>query len=149
MNTIRGFIFDFNRTLYDPEKNELIAGVLEILKKLFDSGYKLCLLSKKANLDRRRQISQLGLDKYFIDILVTDGDKNESDFQVCVDLMSLRPEQIAVVGDRVNREIKIGNRLGMKTFWFKVGKFSNELPENKDNEPDYTIFKLDEIADFI
>ncbi len=63
--------------------------------------------------------------------------------------MRLFPEEILVVGDRIKREITIGNRLGMKTAWFKNGKFKDELPESKDEEPTYTLTKLEDVIQLL
>ena len=54
---IRGVIFDFNRTLYDPDSRQLAEGALQLLGRLRSRGYAMCLISKKSAEDRRRQQS--------------------------------------------------------------------------------------------
>lgn len=146
---IKGIIFDFNRTIYNPELARINDGVINLLERLVNSGYKLCLLSKKTIRDRRKQISELGLDKYFINIQVIDGDKTEQNFERCIDVLSLDPSEIAVVGDRIKKEIYLGNHFGMTTIWYKSGKFSSELPQKPDEEPHYTITRLEEILQYL
>lgn len=138
---IKGIIFDFNRTIYDPEKGRLTKGIIELLKSL-SSRYQFCLLSKKAEADRRKQISELGLDKYFKDIQVNEGKKQKSHFQRCLRIMNLKASEVAVIGDRVAGEIHVGNQVGMLTIWYKSGKFATRLPQNKQEIPDYTITTL-------
>lgn len=138
---IKGIIFDFNRTIYDPEKNALTEGVIELLEDL-SSRFQLCLLSKTDEADRRKQISELGLDKYFKDIQVNEEEKQESHFQRCLMIMNLKASEVAVIGDRVAGEIFVGNQLGMLTVWYKSGKFAARLPQNEQEIPDHTITTL-------
>jgi len=144
---IKGIIFDFNRTLYDPETSSLAPGALEALDRLSEKGYKMCLLSKKTQEDRRERISELGLDKYFLDIQVIEGERREENFERCSRVMSLNNCEIAVVGDRIRSEITLGNRLGMATIWYKSGKFASETPRITEEKPDYTITALSEVLD--
>jgi putative hydrolase of the HAD superfamily len=146
---IKGAIIDFNRTLYDPESSSLIPGAIDVLERLTNEGIKLCLISKRTKEERREQISELGLDKYFLDIQVLEDDKSQESFERCVRIMSLNPSEIAVLGDRVKKEIYLGNKLGMRTIWYKSGKFASELPQNKDEEPQYTITRLEEIFQYL
>ena len=139
---IKGIIFDFNRTIYDPEKNTLTEGVIGLLEDL-SSRFQLCLLSSGAEAERRKQISELGLDEYFKDIQVNEGEKQESHFQRCLRIMNLKASsEIAVIGDRVAGEICVGNQVGMLTIWYKSGKFATRLPQSKQEIPDYTITAL-------
>ncbi len=138
---IKGIIFDFNRTIYDPEKNALTEGAIELLEDL-SSRFQLCLLSKTDEADRRKQISKLGLDKYFKDIQVNEGEKHKSHFKRCLKIMNLKASEVAVIGDRVVGEIRVGNQLGMLTIWYKSGKFATRLPQNEQEVPDYTITAL-------
>ena len=146
---IKGAIFDFNRTIYDPESDALIEGSLDLLEKLISEGYKLCLLSKKTTKDRRQQISNLGLDEYFLGIQVIEGKKSVENLERCRQVMSLKASEIAVVGDRVQGEISLGNQLGMVTIWYKSGKFSNEMPQNESQKPTHTITKLEETLQYL
>lgn len=146
---VRGIIFDFNRTLYNPETSSLTSGTLDLLRYLKNSSYKLCLISKKTQEERREQISELGLDLYFPDILVIEGEKTKQDFEMCAKAMSLAYSEIAVVGDRVRSEITLGNEIGMTTFWYRSGKFASETPRNKEEEPDFIIDRLEELVDYL
>jgi len=145
----KGIIFDFNRTIYDPDTNRLTEGAMDLLDCLHKKGYNLSLISKKTRPDRREQISRLGLDKYFHLILVIEGGKTEQDFQKCIKEMALSSEDVTVVGDRVKSEIYIGNKLGMTTVWFRSGKFMHSSPENKLQEPDHIITELAETIKYI
>jgi len=146
---IKGIIFDFNRTVYDPEKDELSEGILELLEELVTKNYKLVLISKNKGGNRREQIAQLGLNKYFLEVQVHERDKIEDDFNQALKVMDLKPEEVLVVGDRVVGEIYLGNKLGMKTVWYQVGRFASQFPSNDGEKPDYIIKKLVQILDFL
>ena len=146
---IRGLIFDFKRTLFDPDTDSLIPGALELLENLKKRNYKLCLLTKRPEEGRRDQISQLGLDKYFLYIRIVEENKTDSDMHACLDSMSLSPSEVAVVGDRIKGEIALGIKMGMKTIWYKVGKFANELPLNYSQEPQQIVTKLEDVMKYV
>lgn len=135
--------------LFDPDKNSLSEGAAELLEYLVKSGYKLCLIAKKSNEEREGLISELGLPKYFLKIKVVEPEKTGEDFLECADIMDLNPQEIAVIGDKIKKEILIGNRVGMITIWFKSGKFSSELPEDLSEEPRYIITKLKDVINFL
>ena len=146
---IKGIIFDFNRTVYDPETSELTKGVLGLLYRLVAQRYRLCLISKKTAEDRAEQISELGLDKYFVDIQVIEGNKTEQNFERCMQVMSLDASEIAVVGDRTREEIRLGKKFGMRTIWYKSGKFAAEIPRGPEEEPDYAVTRLEEMVELL
>ncbi|MCK5039474.1 MAG: HAD hydrolase-like protein [Candidatus Aenigmarchaeota archaeon] len=145
----KGIIFDFNRTLYNPETNNLTPGVIDLLASLKNSGYRLCLISKATTENRREEISDLGLDPYFVYIQVNEGNKNASHFRNCMDILECNPEDILVIGDRIKGEIYLANQLGMKTIWYKSGKFSTELPSNEKEKPNHTITILSDVLKYL
>jgi HAD superfamily phosphatase (TIGR01668 family) len=138
----KGVIFDFNRTIYDPEKGSLTEGVCQLLEDLY-LRKKLCLISVGGR-EREQQIQDLEIEKYFVSTQVVHR-KTQSHFRKCMQYMLLSAEEVVVVGDRVRSEIYIGNRLGMKTIWYESGIFRKELPRNKLEQPDYRITQLEEI----
>jgi FMN phosphatase YigB (HAD superfamily) len=142
---IKGIIFDFNRTLYDPDANTLIEGSLELLVKLKILQYKLVLVCKKSASDRTELINSFGLDKFFCKVLMIEGSKTIEHFQECLLAMQLSALETAVVGDRVEEEICVGNHLGMVTIWLQQGKFSAVKPSNSGQEPTYTIYHLRDV----
>lgn len=143
----KGVIFDFNRTLFDPDMDDLVEGCIELLESLYRSGYRLVLISTKTRVDREDQITNLGLTKYFVQVYVIDTDKNERVFQDALTDLGLSPGEVFVVGDRVEGEIAVGNRLGLTTVWFKNGKFASRLPQTSEESPDFTVSSLKEVGE--
>jgi FMN phosphatase YigB (HAD superfamily) len=139
MNTI---IFDFNRTLYNPDQGMLIPGAELVLQELTRRKFKLCLISYGTK-EKRKLIHNLGIEKYFDRIIVTPK-KSIEDFKQC-----FGKEAGIVVGDRVKEEICIGNMLGAKTIWVQSGKYGVEVPEIKEEQPTHTVQDIQEVLTLV
>ncbi|NOX71565.1 MAG: HAD hydrolase-like protein [Candidatus Micrarchaeota archaeon] len=75
---MRGLIFDFSRTIYDKESEKLMKGAEKMLDFL-SKRYRLALISSGGGRKKRELISSIGLDKYFMAILVVEK-KTRDDF---------------------------------------------------------------------
>lgn len=136
MNTI--IIFDFYRTLYDPDIEDLMPDSLMVLKSLWQSNFELILITRKEQ-GRPELIESLDIDKYFSQILQV----NEKGRALQKVIKSHPERSFVVIGDRAHEEIVIGNKLGTKTIWLRAGKFASELPESF--KPTHTVNSLIEI----
>lgn len=135
-------IFDYNRTIFNPDTNNLYDGVLGVLNKL-SASHDLFLVSKYES-RRKDTINKLGINDYFKKVILvkektldifsslTEGDKN-----------------VFVVGDRVKGEIYLGNLLGFKTVWIKQGKFSNDVYTKIEEKPDYIIEEIKQLIEIL
>ncbi len=135
----KAIIFDFNRTLYNPDSGFLVEGALELLENL-SKNFTLVLYSKDKS-DRRKLISDLGIDSFFKEIIVVE-EKNPEDIQKVAEKLGVKTSEIVLIGDRIKSEVLAGKKAGCKTIWLKKGKFSEEFPENKEQEPDAVISEL-------
>ncbi|MEI7819022.1 MAG: HAD hydrolase-like protein [bacterium] len=144
----RIIIFDFNRTLYDPDSETLISGARELLKECRASGYQLVMIAKEAD-DRLDLIRSLGLDDLF-DNLYLVAKKNLLLFDLVVGehVHIFEVGQSWVVGDRVQSELWLGHQRGLKTIWVRKGIFANETPFG-NTYPTHTITSLEEIYPLI
>lgn len=136
---IKACIFDFNRTLYNPENESLNPGALDLLHAMKHAGIRLFLISRQSQSGRRAQIRKLQLDSFFETIVVLSHEKTPTDFLQCIQISGLLPEEFLVLGDRVKSEITIGNQLKMKTIWYRSGKFSGLLPSREIEHPDWIV----------
>lgn len=127
-------IIDFMRTLYDPETEALFADSLSVLESLQSTDRALILLSREEG-QRRSLMTELGLEPYFTEIILTKDKR--SAMREIVDRR--HSEQIVVIGDRIRGEIAFGNEYGAKTIWIKKGKFADELPRSEGEKPDHTV----------
>lgn len=140
-------IFDFNRTIYDPDNDCLIPGVRFVLRILLRREFTLCLISR-AGKSRKDLVKKLGISKYFSRVIIAK-EKNKKDFERMVAPMAIDKSSSFVVGDRVRKEIRFGNLLGLQTIWLRSGKFTNEKPRTKNEQPTYTIRTLKEILEIV
>ncbi len=137
----KAVIFDFNRTLYDPENGAFMEGAIASLEALKREGFLLFLIGKGTE-ERASLINELGLHRYFDEIIVKE-EKEPEDFEYLKKKYSFA--DFYAIGDRVKKEITFGNRCGFKTIWFKKGKFAGELPESRQEKPWKTIRGFDEL----
>jgi FMN phosphatase YigB (HAD superfamily) len=128
---MKAIIFDFNRTLYDPDTGTFVEGALQTLEKLKKRNFLLFLIGK-GTAARADLINELGLPRFFDEIIVKE-EKEIADFRY---LKKKYPDaDFYVFGDRVKKEIRFGNECGFKTIWFKNGKFAEDLPETGQEKP--------------
>lgn len=133
-------IFDWKRTLYDPDSKDLIDGAKALLAFCQSKNIPMILIGKGQE-SMYEEVKKLGVKKYFKEIIFAEGAKDPKLFAKYV---SSNPKETVFVGDRVRSELEIGNKLGAVTIWVKQGKFATEEPENEDQKPDYTVFSLHE-----
>lgn len=135
-------IFDYNRTLFNPDTDSLYQGVVELLQKLSENN-ELFLISRNEP-GRENRLKEIGIKKYFNNLAFVE-DKTAELF---IRLVGPR-KNVFVVGDRVKEEITIGNKLGFKTIWVQQGKFAAELPSNALEQATFTVKNIQEIQSII
>lgn len=143
---MRVIIFDWKRTLYDPEGQRLIDGALDVLALALRSNVESVLVGK-GGADMYDEVDRLGVRKYFSSVYFQEGTKEETVFKRFI--YAANPSNTIFVGDRIRSELRVGNKLDATTIWVKQGKFSNELPENENDEPNYTVKTLRELSDIL
>lgn len=135
-------IFDYNRTLFDPETDALYAGVIELLKKLSEQN-ELSLISRN-DPSHENRLQELGIRGYFKEIAFVE-EKTTQIFKKLAD----GEQNIIVIGDRIKEEISLGNQLGFITIWIRQGKFSEESPANEEENPRYTVDGIEGLQNII
>jgi len=139
-------IFDFNRTLYEPENKATFRGVREFLDD-YSKVYTLALIGK-GDEKRKFLIEKLDIEKYFMNLILTE-EKEACDFLKCLKELNYSKEKTWSVGDRIKKEILISNKLGLKTIWFRNGKFSSEIPIRSEEYPNFTVESFQDIRKII
>ncbi len=142
----KAVVFDFNRTVFDPDADALMPGAAELIATLKQHGVTLFLVAK-GDEERRKRIEQLGLVSLFKKITVNQS-KSVEDYQSCM-VLCPAGTQFFAIGDRVKVEIRHANSCGMTTIWFRNGKFASEEPGSDDERPQFTIMSLAEAATLI
>ncbi len=147
-SNVNSIIFDWGRTLHDPETDTLYSGVPEMISEC-SKKYTLVLVSlakSDSPEGRRKKIEESGISGYFKEILVDSDDKDALYERVIVDIR-VAPDKVAIVDDRVIRGIAWGNKKGAVTVWFRNGKFSEELPNERTGRPTFTVSTIGEMKD--
>lgn len=144
---IKWIIFDFNRTLYIPELQKIPEETIQLLKNLKNIGFSLALISIR-EAEREDMIKAYNLSSIF-SILKFVDEKTINIFKETLQSIKCNADEVLVVGDRIKSEIKIANMLGIKTIWYKQGKFSKELPVEKIEFPNWTIDSLSQMMSII
>ncbi|MBI3335415.1 MAG: HAD hydrolase-like protein [Candidatus Portnoybacteria bacterium] len=143
---INAIIFDWGRTLYDHDNEQLFPEAKEVLEYL-SKKYMLAIVSlaTDGNIAKRwKIIIENDLGKYFDSILFDPEDKGRL-YEITLQTLNVKPEEVVIVDDRTVRGIQWGNEHGTMTIWVKKGKFSNELPNDQIGQPTHTIETLTEL----
>jgi len=137
-----GIIFDWIGTLYERDKGvfPFSEKVLTALKPKYKLGL-ITLAPEGKEEQRGEELNSSGLLDYF-DSIVIDIEKTPEQFLRCMRELGTTPETTAIVDDRVDRGIQIGNQLVCDTYWINSGDRSHILPDNTTGEPTYTIHDI-------
>jgi ribonucleotide monophosphatase NagD (HAD superfamily) len=142
---LKVLIFDWKRTLYNPDTKELEAGAKEILKFCNENGFPLYLVGKGGR-DMHAEVGRLGISGNFVEIVFWEGAKEDGVFK---QFMSSDPRETLFIGDRIQSELALGKSLGATTLWVRQGKFSDEMPATESQNPDYTVSTLKEAGELL
>lgn len=142
----KAVIFDYNRTVFNPDTEQLMPGALEALTALQQENIPLFLVAKGTD-ERKKQIETLGLLPFFKKVIVNEN-KSADDFRSCMQECPSETQFFAV-GDRVKEEIRHANSCGITTIWFRNGKFATEEPEDDSQKPQFIVSSLAEAIEII
>ena len=146
MNNIKAVIFDWGRTIYDKDHEQLFPDTKSTLEFLF-AKYRLYIVSLAIDDDiegRFGLLDKFKIRQYFKFSLFHLSDKDTL-FRNVAGNLNIPYNQIAIVDDRTIRGIKWGNSKGCLTVWLQKGKFASEHPNEETGEPNYIIKELSEL----
>ncbi len=96
---------------------DIFPETIEILERL-SQKYKLVLLSNTAEKEGKEVIERFGLKKYFDEIILSGSvglaKPDPRIFELVLEKMNVKPEQVLMVGDNLNTDIIPARNLGMK-----------------------------------
>lgn len=154
MGKVAGLIFDWGRTLHDPDAGAPFPDAPPVLTALA-ATYRLAIVSLVSGDDygaivaaRHAVLREHDLTRHFAAILFGQGDKDRL-YREALGLLALAPAHVAVIDDRVVRGIAWGNRHGATTVWLRNGKFRDEVPSDATGIPTHTICRLGELPDLL
>jgi putative hydrolase of the HAD superfamily len=97
---------------------------------------------------QNKKIDILAFRDLFDKVMICQQDQEKKEcFQKA--LRDFHDNDIWVVGDRINSEIRWGNELGFKTVWFKQGKYQHLEPRDGKEVADYVITEFSQLTEVI
>ena len=111
---IKGLILDVDNTLIDYDKN-LIEGAKEWCDNLKQNNIKVCILSNTNKIEKVEKVAKI-LD---LEYIYFAHKPNKKGFYKAKDLLGLKEEEIATVGDQIFTDVLGGNKVGMFTILTK------------------------------
>ena len=107
-NNIKGLILDVDNTLISLDK-KMPAGIVEWVKNVKANGIKICILSNSNKIDKVEAVAKLIESPY-----IFFGKKPlKSGFLRAQNILKLKTENIAVVGDQIFTDVIGANRCKM------------------------------------
>lgn len=149
---------DFERVLARYESIfvdhvELFPRVVGLLRHLRERGLLLALVIDGTVARETRIIDRLGL-RASIDVIVISEEVGLNKFtsaplEAALVRLGVRPDEIIVVGDRIDKDITNANKLGMRSALLRSGAPLRRNTKGDANTPDFEIGALDELASVI
>ncbi|PIQ28641.1 hypothetical protein COW36_12285 [bacterium (Candidatus Blackallbacteria) CG17_big_fil_post_rev_8_21_14_2_50_48_46] len=140
-------------TYFNPHLTELdlFPGTRALLEN-WAQNYALFLVTSGYEKTQKRKVELLKIAPFFQGIHFVDIKDKNGKYKAFYELQtSLGGEnhEFAVIGDRINNEIVAGNQLGMTTVWIRHGECAHILPQNKLEEPDFTLNHVRELPEIL
>ncbi len=145
----KGVILDWIGTVYQRDQGPFLHSQ-RVLKELKRRGYRLGLVSlAAAGIDRRTaEVETSNLKPYF-DCIIIEGEKGPEQYLRCMEALETSPDTTAIVDDRTDRGIQVGNQLGCTTVWIQKGEYESKLPTLETGEPTHRIDSIDQLLDIL
>jgi len=124
--------------------------VPETLTELENRGYRMAVVTAGSTDRQRLKIERLNLATRFSEpdgslwIHDAEGDKGPL-LRAAADRMGFDPPQILSVGDKLDADIAVSNRLGMCTARLLHGRQKDRSPSSSDETPDFTLTRLSDL----
>ncbi len=155
-------IFDLDDTLFDTtgqlagsyEKLDTITPfehTIPVLNALRAKNIRIVLVTTGDESIQRRKLELLRLAHLFDSVAIcADGDSKLDLMRETLFAAKLADSKEAyVVGDRIDREIMYGNRLGCTTVRLLQGKRKDWQPENDEQKPTITLKSIEDFLKLI
>ncbi|ASJ00501.1 TIGR02253 family HAD-type hydrolase [Thermococcus gorgonarius] len=129
-----------------------VKGARKTLLKLKEMGLKLGVITDGNPVKQWEKILRTEIEDYFDDVLISDfvGVKkpHRKIFEKALKRFGVGPEEAVMVGDRLYSDIYGAKQVGMRTVWFKYGKYASKELEYLEYA-DFVIRSLEEVVEII
>jgi len=123
------------------ENIQLFDGALDLLLHL-TSSHRLYLVTSGHPETQRRKVEILELADLFLEIYYVHSSLGETKKEAFAQILQKEEEhacRFLTIGDRIDREIRDANELGMGTCLVSYGEFNHLVPNSPNEEPDHRI----------
>lgn len=143
--------FGLTKTPWHKEDEVLYSDTIQCLEMLH-KYYKIGVIANQS-LGSEERLKKFGLWEY-IDVLTASAEEGVSKpdsriFEIALEKAGCRPEEAAMVGDRLDNDIVPANKLGMYSVWIRQGDWKAADPVQKWEFPDMTVDSLTELCERI
>lgn len=140
--------FALNKTPWHSEDEVPFDDCEETLRALCDGGYQLGVIANQKP-GAKGRLDAWGLGRYF-SVVASSAElgmakPDPAIFQWALAQAKCPPEQAAMVGDRLDNDIRPAKELGMKTIRLRKGMAAVTRPSCPAEVPDHTVDSLSEI----
>jgi putative hydrolase of the HAD superfamily len=123
------------------------ANVITTLIELKKQGYLLAIVSDAPIMEAWIRIASLKLDDFF-EVIITKADARKqktytAPFKLAIKKLGIKPEETAMVGDRIDRDVNTAKKLGIRTIYARYG--DEHPPERGKSGADFEISDISEI----
>ncbi|NJE84250.1 TIGR02253 family HAD-type hydrolase [Thermococcus sp. CX2] len=129
-----------------------VKGARKVLLELKREGLSLGIITDGDPIKQWEKILRLELDDYFDAVFISDfvGVKKPHPkiFKKALRRFNAEPHEALMVGDRLYSDIYGAKNVGMKTVWFKYGKYANRELDYLEYA-DFTINSLEEVLNIV
>jgi putative hydrolase of the HAD superfamily len=134
---------------YDAFRRDYLVlwpGALELLERLRARGLKLAMITNGLAETHRDKIAILQLENAFDEIFIADEvgliKPDPRVFELAASRLGVPPGACAMVGDRLERDVRGGNDAGMYTVWMNV---RDETAPPDGPQPDATVTTIADV----
>ncbi len=129
---------------------EPYPGVMRTLLELKNRGMKLAILTDASRLNTWIRLTTMKLDDFFDKVITFDDTKrtkpHKFTFDKALKALELKPEEVLMVGDNIDRDIVGAKKMGIKTCFAKYGHAKRFIPvKNRKIKPDYEILRFEDL----
>lgn len=129
------------------------SDTIPTLLQLRENKIKLGVVSDGLAVKQWEKLIRLGLQHFFQAVVVSeDLGVSKPDgvlFSRAVEMLSLKPTQVLMVGDRLRKDIYGANKAGLVSVQILHEGSSKRKPKNQFEYPDYVIEKIGEILEIL
>lgn len=143
LETIR--FFGLTKTPWHKEDEVPYPNAGDILQYLYGKGYKIGIIANQSAGTAER-LEGWDLLKY-IDVVAASAElgvekPDRNIFDKALEMAGCTAQESAMIGDRLDNDIRPAKELGMKTVWIRQGFAIYQSPQRAEEQPDHIVDDL-------